>query len=677
MITYAILALLASSIRSQASDNISKEEIDFMLDSKMRSSFSLEDMYRGHVRSQIYQARSALNRKEPLSILGFILECKTNHHLLTDYPEQEAHSDFFQSEESFQDYLGDHWRNDETLRTCWYWYYLEAARLFLKVEDFTEAENNLVKMGEIDPNDLRIKLGAFVAGGVQNWNAANQQNLNNKQNFDVSDRYLFLQKYATLYENVRKSQGIKEFDSIDYITLSILRLFGHDNQKGIELGLKALGGTWPSPEDPCFRLQSSPEILKRAMARAYYRLNQFDKVVTFYRDVPKEYRDLDCYLQLSCVFGSAGLWNVSFENFKIFHGLTTNRAGYLFTITEPEAIILVKMLMTRSLKDFNNFGKPFVQNLKRYVPPLENDIDLLFKHIKEKKESESSRLIRRAIAHHHLDSIHGLYQSFDQQYQNLWAHGSLLPSEVNEESLASMDGIAQKIEDDYSVLVTLKAKGSYADNIAKILELSESLKRGIAHFSSQVKDVNHQISKLRRQHHKANLQSTTADNENFIVFKPNLKAQTLAELKQKETERKTREETVLSKKQKRKENRLPLNQAHQEKSKQDVPQKASEKSSCIMQSNLRSFKDKQLQYFWETKESKDYSENVMNMLAAIDKANSIYQLRNYLNPGTKLEILSGDREGQISLRVNDQYRLCFDWISGEGAYNVELIDYHR
>jgi len=44
-------------------------------------------------------------------------------------------------------------------------------------------------------------------------------------------------------------------------------------------------------------------------------------------------------------------------------------------------------------------------------------------------------------------------------------------------------------------------------------------------------------------------------------------------------------------------------------------------------------------------------------------------------PGNRLESLAGDREGQYSIRVNDQWRLCFPW-EGHSAYDVEIVDYH-
>jgi proteic killer suppression protein len=44
-------------------------------------------------------------------------------------------------------------------------------------------------------------------------------------------------------------------------------------------------------------------------------------------------------------------------------------------------------------------------------------------------------------------------------------------------------------------------------------------------------------------------------------------------------------------------------------------------------------------------------------------------------PGNRLELLRGNRAGQYSIRINDQWRVCFVW-TGDGAYDVEIVDYH-
>jgi len=57
----------------------------------------------------------------------------------------------------------------------------------------------------------------------------------------------------------------------------------------------------------------------------------------------------------------------------------------------------------------------------------------------------------------------------------------------------------------------------------------------------------------------------------------------------------------------------------------------------------------------------------------INNAKSINDLR--IPPANKLEKLKGDREGQYSIRINDQWRICFIWQAGD-AYEVEITDYH-
>jgi proteic killer suppression protein len=60
-------------------------------------------------------------------------------------------------------------------------------------------------------------------------------------------------------------------------------------------------------------------------------------------------------------------------------------------------------------------------------------------------------------------------------------------------------------------------------------------------------------------------------------------------------------------------------------------------------------------------------------LARISAATSIEDLRELR--GNRLETLQGNRQGQYSIRINDQYRICFRWLQ-ENAYDVEIIDYH-
>ena len=60
----------------------------------------------------------------------------------------------------------------------------------------------------------------------------------------------------------------------------------------------------------------------------------------------------------------------------------------------------------------------------------------------------------------------------------------------------------------------------------------------------------------------------------------------------------------------------------------------------------------------------------------LDQLNRVTDVRDLaIPPGNRLERLKGDREGQYSIRINDQFRVCFQWET-ESAYEVEITDYH-
>ena len=63
----------------------------------------------------------------------------------------------------------------------------------------------------------------------------------------------------------------------------------------------------------------------------------------------------------------------------------------------------------------------------------------------------------------------------------------------------------------------------------------------------------------------------------------------------------------------------------------------------------------------------------LRKLRILDAASTLGDLR--VPPGNRLEKLEGDRDGQHSIRINDQWRICFRWRSGD-AFDVEIVDYH-
>jgi addiction module HigA family antidote len=90
---------------------------------------------------------------------------------------------------------------------------------------------------------------------------------------------------------------------------------------------------------------------------------------------------------------------------------------------------------------------------------------------------------------------------------------------------------------------------------------------------------------------------------------------------------------------------------------------------------IRSCRDKETRKLLERRFSKKFhtiEQSARIRLALLNAATSLQDLRV---PGLRLEALVGDRKGQCSIRINDQYRICFEWRDGD-AYSVEIVDYH-
>jgi proteic killer suppression protein len=69
----------------------------------------------------------------------------------------------------------------------------------------------------------------------------------------------------------------------------------------------------------------------------------------------------------------------------------------------------------------------------------------------------------------------------------------------------------------------------------------------------------------------------------------------------------------------------------------------------------------------------DVQRTALRKLLLLDAAEKLEDLR--IPPGNRLEKLIGNRQGQHSIRINDQWRICFRWSEGD-AYEVEIVDYH-
>jgi proteic killer suppression protein len=92
---------------------------------------------------------------------------------------------------------------------------------------------------------------------------------------------------------------------------------------------------------------------------------------------------------------------------------------------------------------------------------------------------------------------------------------------------------------------------------------------------------------------------------------------------------------------------------------------------------IGSFGDKETEQLWQRKKSRklpaDIQRTALRKLEELNAATTLQDLRT--TPAYRLEALAGKRKGQYSIRINDQWRICFKWNRGK-ATNVEITDYH-
>ena len=90
-----------------------------------------------------------------------------------------------------------------------------------------------------------------------------------------------------------------------------------------------------------------------------------------------------------------------------------------------------------------------------------------------------------------------------------------------------------------------------------------------------------------------------------------------------------------------------------------------------------SYRDKRTRTFAEGKYVKAFAGFACKAELHLDQLDAATSMRDLDLPGNRFEALKVDRKGQYSVRVNDQWRICFEWPKGAlGPSNVEIVDYH-
>jgi proteic killer suppression protein len=92
---------------------------------------------------------------------------------------------------------------------------------------------------------------------------------------------------------------------------------------------------------------------------------------------------------------------------------------------------------------------------------------------------------------------------------------------------------------------------------------------------------------------------------------------------------------------------------------------------------IRSFASRETESFFEERKTRSIPPNIQRVaLRKLTQLHAVTELNHLaIPPGNRLEALKGDRKGLHSIRINDQWRICFRW-KADGPHEVEIVDYH-
>lgn len=627
------LFLLSFSIF--ASDNISKADIDMLFEKHVKESYpSCFTEEKPNPMAAIQEAWLRVNKNNDNSIFQFVLMCEKKHMILGEFSsEEEAKRHLYEHEEYFAFYVGGHWYNNKELEQAWYVFYTKGAVDYFRLQKFNLVAKLLTKASELNPRIVKLLLHEMAQEIIDK--AVTLKKLNCLKETAIA--------FADTYENVLAALKI-ETSYEDNILLHELYCRAHSLERALEFAQKALRFSHPEGLAKQTFQKASVKLLSQ-IAAINFELKQYNEA----KEILLSFHNLDAEnaLTLSSIFALEKNWQTSFKYFKDM--VDTKET---VSLSHSMIIAILDMLGHQSVNDFQLYGKKFVAQMEKANPNLKDSIVELRTHIKNKEQVKTSNTIKKALALQKIQSITSAFNAFDDKYKKLWSKSSQFDDHVDK-YLAPINEIAEKIFIAFEKIIKLEKAGHHIDDFSTIMSTCESLDKLFSHFDSKSHRLSQEIDIELRQ------QKLKIITSSILYMTPSLYFQIENTREQRHME--PRKAKIKTKKSSSCDKKI------------SSPKTTTKDDKRQDQCSLKSFKDISLQ---EDFENGELSEQVSFMLKALGSATSIYNLRTLMNPGTKLEILKGDRKGQVSLRVNDQYRLCFYWVSGEGAFEIELVDYH-
>ncbi len=408
----------------------------------------------------------------------------------------------------------------------------------------------------------------------------------------------------------------------------------------------------------------------------YWRLGKYQKlqkcILDLFDSNKEARRDLNHYFHLALAYSEQENWGKAYEHFMmILHegGYKNVQKGCFIkkgTRTIKGTDLSYVRSMDNMLKKLPLCPPYFTERIrKQQISLLHEEFPKLHQE-REKLEDQKKqrRLRKKAILVDKIIKAKEDFHTFDQEYEQLWCKASSLSAAQGEKLLEEAEALAAQVQAKHQELKSFHEDIETPDE--HILICCDELRLLHERFKSIKDRTLLTISKTKREEVRALpfiQPAPTAFSEGNTSH--NIKR----EYREKEPEGKRKEEN------KGKGIRLPSVKKQEEKLERKTV-KGKQEEITISTNRIKSFKNSPTRNIWTSREPGAYSPKVLDLLDSLNKAESMFDLRRLTPPGTKIEKLKKDRAGQVSLRINDQFRICFRWVPVEGAYDIEVVDYH-
>ncbi len=658
-------------------DDLKKNSIVAVSTKKSKDESTLAE-----VRQKLLTSSSDAQADVRYNVLKFISMCLTNYTDFTGLDPIKAKIQFYGNKDIFAPYLTDDFAPN--IRAMSYFYfYSEAARFYLFRANLRKAKQNFLEASHYRPDDIREGLRALLCNYLQ---ASNTQDLFRKQG-------LIPEQFVSLYKDVIEQAFSQPLKTIDYINLTLISAQTHCYERLVEFSEHALSASW----DECLgmvprigkNLLLTKEYLNEIVAINSYSQSDYKTFKKYASSLPIKPLGFLCY---EAVFEAEQKNWIQLKKTLIDFFVSLLRAteerglSINYICSERELLAFLRaynhLQKSKENPELLTLVKQMIVFLKQSCP--EEYLPLLNKYLKdfsEEKRKEFKRVVKKQIIAKYLLSLTHTRQGYDYLYQTTWARISKYSEGF--EKLDELDTRARIIEEVYKRTILLIEDQNLDGKILKVRNALSSFKNLVSQFSVEAKKIEDELCALR----KSRQNQATSSQEMPVFFGPNYKHENLKSLyrdvgsEQNErpsessnsSQTRIKLETQASSSSSKSSIQLQPQESVQDKVKKAV---AEESSSSTQTSAIKSFKNRNVAHqIWEQRDDTQFP-GAHEIMQALNKSSSIYNLRQKLNSGAKLEILKGERKGQISLRVNDQWRICFTWETGVGAHDLEIVDYH-